>query len=54
MVPLVCLPNLTAQNAQLKNIPIIIITTEGAEEDGERGLALAANAYISKPIQSTH
>jgi hypothetical protein len=26
----------------------------GAEEDRERGLALGANAYISKPIQSSH
>jgi len=39
---------------ELKHIPIIIITTEGAEEDRERGLALGANAYISKPIQSSH
>ena len=39
---------------KLKNIPIIIITTEGAEEDRERGLLLGANAYISKPIQSSH
>src|SRR5687767_14922183 len=29
-----------------KNIPIIIITTEGAQEDRERALALGANAYI--------
>ncbi len=33
-------------------IPIIIITTEGAEEDKKRGLALGANDYIAKPIQS--
>ena len=37
---------------QLKNIPIIIITTEGAEEDRARALALGANAYIAKPIQA--
>jgi len=48
------LVSLVRQNAQLKEIPIIIITTEGAEEDRERGLALGANAYISKPIQSSH
>jgi two-component system, chemotaxis family, chemotaxis protein CheY len=48
------LVSLVRQNAQLKGIPIIIITTEGAEEDRERGLALGANAYISKPIQSSH
>lgn len=48
------LVSLVRQNAQLKAIPIIIITTEGAEEDRERGLALGANAYISKPIQSSY
>jgi two-component system chemotaxis response regulator CheY len=36
----------------LKHIPIIIITTEGAEEDRQRALALGANAYITKPIQA--
>jgi two-component system, chemotaxis family, chemotaxis protein CheY len=35
-----------------KAIPIIIITTEGADEDRKRGLALGANAYIAKPIQT--
>ena len=35
-----------------KAIPIIIITTEGADEDRKRGLALGANAYIPKPIQT--
>ena len=34
-------------------IPIIIITTEGADEDRKRGLALGANAYIAKPLQTT-
>ena len=35
-----------------KDIPIVIITTEGAQEDRERALALGANAYITKPIQA--
>ena len=35
-----------------KDTPIIIITTEGAEEDRQRALALGANAYITKPIQA--
>ncbi|HEU5162053.1 MAG TPA: response regulator [Thermoanaerobaculia bacterium] len=48
------LVSLVRQNTQTREIPIIIITTEGAEEDRERGLALGANAYISKPIQSSH
>jgi two-component system chemotaxis response regulator CheY len=33
------------------HIPIVIITTEGAQEDRERALALGANDYITKPIQ---
>ena len=35
-----------------KEIPIIIITTEGAQEDRQRALSLGANAYITKPIQA--
>lgn len=35
-----------------RDVPIIIITTEGAEEDRQRALALGANAYIAKPIQA--
>jgi two-component system chemotaxis response regulator CheY len=36
----------------LKDIPVIIITTEGADEDRQRALALGANSYITKPIQA--
>jgi two-component system chemotaxis response regulator CheY len=35
-----------------KDVPIIIITTEGSQEDRARALALGANAYITKPIQA--
>jgi two-component system, chemotaxis family, chemotaxis protein CheY len=38
-------------DARMKSLPIIIVTTEGAEEDRKRGLALGADAYIPKPIQ---
>ena len=31
--------------------PIIVITTEGSQEDRQRALSLGANAYITKPIQ---
>ncbi len=48
------LVSLVRQNSKTKELPIIIITTEGAQEDRDRGLALGANAYISKPIQSSH
>lgn len=35
-----------------KDIPVVIITTEGGEEDRKRALALGANAYITKPIRA--
>jgi two-component system chemotaxis response regulator CheY len=34
-----------------KDVPIIVVTTEGSQEDRTRALALGANAYITKPIQ---
>lgn len=46
------LVSMVRNDPAFKNIPIIIITTEGAEEDRKRGLALGANAYIAKPIQT--
>jgi two-component system chemotaxis response regulator CheY len=36
-----------------KDVPIVIITTEGAAEDRKRAMELGANAYITKPIQAT-
>ena len=36
----------------LKQIPIVVITTEGAQEDRERALNLGANEYLTKPIQA--
>jgi two-component system chemotaxis response regulator CheY len=35
-----------------KDVPIIVITTEGSEEDRARAIALGASAYITKPIQA--
>lgn len=35
-----------------KEIPIVVITTEGGQEDRERAMTLGANSYITKPIQS--
>lgn len=35
-----------------KDIPIVVITTEGGQEDRERAMTLGANSYITKPIQS--
>ncbi len=33
------------------DIPIIIVSTEGKEEDTMRGLALGAKGYVKKPFQ---
>ena len=35
-----------------KQVPIIVITTEGGEEDRQRAMMLGATAYITKPIQA--
>jgi two-component system, chemotaxis family, chemotaxis protein CheY len=45
------LVSLVRNDAAYKNTPIVVITTEGAQEDRERALALGANDYITKPIQ---
>jgi two-component system chemotaxis response regulator CheY len=36
----------------LKHVPVVVITTEGAEQDRERALRLGANEYLTKPIQA--
>jgi len=36
----------------LKDIPIVVITTEGAQEDRDRALQLGADEYLTKPIQT--
>jgi two-component system chemotaxis response regulator CheY len=46
------LVSLVRNDANYKSTPIIVITTEGAQEDRERALALGANDYITKPIQA--
>lgn len=46
------LVSMVRNDPNYKETPIIIITTEGAAEDRERALALGANAYITKPIQT--
>jgi two-component system, chemotaxis family, chemotaxis protein CheY len=40
-------------NPTYKDTPIVVITTEAAEEDRKRAMDLGATAYITKPIQAT-
>lgn len=46
------LVSLLKNNESYRKIPVIIITTEGAKEDRERAMAIGANAYLPKPIQT--
>lgn len=46
------LVSILRQNPEYKDVPIVIVTTEGAEEDRKRALALGANVYITKPVHS--
>ncbi len=46
------LVSMIRSNPAYQSIPIIIVTTEGSENDREKGLALGADAYLSKPIQT--
>lgn len=46
------LVSLVKGNPAYKDIPVIIVTTEGAEEDKKKALAIGANAYLPKPIQT--
>ncbi len=40
-------------NPAYREIPIVVVTTEGGEEDRKKAMALGANAYITKPIQTS-
>jgi two-component system, chemotaxis family, chemotaxis protein CheY len=46
------LVSLVRNDANYRATPIVVITTEGAQEDRERALALGADDYITKPIQA--
>ncbi len=47
------LVSLVRKDPTYKETPIIIITTEGAQEDKDRAMALGANTYITKPISGS-
>jgi two-component system chemotaxis response regulator CheY len=35
-----------------QRVPVVVITTEGAEADRRRAMALGASAYLVKPVQA--
>lgn len=44
--------DMVRKNEEHQDVPIIIITTESAEEDRQRAMALGVNEYLTKPVQS--
>ena len=36
-----------------QRIPVVVITTEGAEADRRRAMSLGADSYLVKPVQAT-
>jgi two-component system chemotaxis response regulator CheY len=36
---------------KMAGIPILVVTTEGADEDRKRALAAGANGYLTKPVE---
>ena len=35
-----------------QRVPVVVITTEGAEADRKRAMSLGASAYLVKPVQA--
>lgn len=44
--------SLVRQDERHQKVPVLIVTTESAEEDRNRAFALGASAYITKPVQA--
>jgi len=42
--------NFVKNNINYRGIPLIVVTTEGAERDRQKGLALGADEYLVKPV----
>ena len=46
------LVSLIRQGGAHQRVPIVVITTEGAEADRRRAMALGASRYLVKPVQA--
>lgn len=42
------------KDPQTQDIPIIVVTALGQEEDAARATAMGASAYLTKPFSSSH
>ncbi len=43
--------NFVKKNPHYRETPLFIVTTEGREQDRDRGLQLGANEYVVKPFE---
>jgi len=43
--------NFIRKDERYRHIPLVIVTTERSAEDRDRGLAMGADAYVSKPFR---
>jgi two-component system chemotaxis response regulator CheY len=43
--------NFIKKDERYRHIPLVIVTTERSAEDRDRGLAMGADAYVSKPFR---
>lgn len=46
--------NFVKKNPNYRDTPLFIITTEGREQDRDRGMALGAAEYLVKPFEPQH
>lgn len=46
------LVSLVRSGGRHRQIPIVVVTTEGAEADRRRAMSLGASAYLVKPVQA--
>ena len=42
--------NFVKKNPHYKDTPLFVVTTEGREQDRDRGLQLGADEYVVKPV----
>jgi two-component system, chemotaxis family, chemotaxis protein CheY len=43
--------NFVKKNPNYRDVPLIVVTTEGREQDRSRGMALGAAGYLVKPFE---